>query len=301
MTEPRLTPISSANKEKGFTLIEVMIALAILSFIMIAVISITDSSQETASRVVSEDRELLQVETALSRLEWDFSQIWSPLHFSHEMQPIGLNQQSGQAYNQVIDRYSLNRRFAFPSYEGLPVPIFSLEEKNTLTIFTLSNRRKFKNSKQSHFQWVQYSLEQTPTDSQKQENDEEVKEDTFSLVRKVVNEDVFSPEELQWDDIKSQTLLRGVQSLIFELWNPQNRKWTDQISSIKNGRHKIHGLKVTMEWLDSDGITRKYIRVMKPLMPIHFIPENMYQLQGSANANSSQTTGTNGNSNESQQ
>ncbi|MBC74455.1 MAG: hypothetical protein CME64_00410 [Halobacteriovoraceae bacterium] len=286
------------NKEfgqKGFTLLEVMIGLAILSFIMIGVITITDSSQETAIRVTSEDRARLQVETALSRLEWDISQAYSPLYFSHAMEPTGLSEQQGQAYNRLISRYSVNNRFAFPSYEALPVPINNLEEKTTLTLFTSSNRRKFRNTKQSHFAWVRYELvsqeevarpDEEPLDGEESES--------LVLIRKFVADDVFNPEEIVWEDVKSQVLLRNVDKLVFELWNPKTRKWTDNIATIKDGRHRIHGVKLTLDWIDTDGIVRQFIRIYRPMFPAGFNAENMYKLQQTSNQGSTTNGQANG-------
>ncbi|MEX1099595.1 MAG: prepilin-type N-terminal cleavage/methylation domain-containing protein, partial [Bacteriovoracaceae bacterium] len=264
----------------GFTLVEVMISIAILSFIMLAVISVTGSSQDTALRVVEEDREILQVETAMSRLEWDISQVYSPLYFSHAMEPSGLTEQEGNIYNQMVDKYAVNDRYAFPSFEGLPAPNNKIEDKKTLTLFTSSNRRKFKNSKQSHFAWVQYGLlspEEAPRlnddpNSLKEEEEGDV------LVRKFLSDNVFASEEIPWDDVKSQVLLRGVKKMLFEFWNPDNKKWTENLATIKEGQHKIHGIKLTLEWLDPDGIERTFIRVFRPLFP-HFKAENMYKLQ----------------------
>lgn len=267
--------------ESGFTLLEVMIAIAILAFIVTAIVSVTGSSQDTAIRVVEEDRQTLQVETAMSRLEWDISQLYSPLYFSHAMEPSGLSENAGAAYNQMVDSFSTNERFAFPSYEAIPTPTFKLEDKNTFTFFTTSNRRKFKNSKQSHFAWVRYQLlDPAEVDSRNEEREEPA---GSVLVRKFSADDVFNGEAIEWDKIKAQVLLRDVEKLVFEFWNEETRKWTDNLSTIKNGIHLVRGIKLTMEWIDSDGIKRTFIRVFRPLFP-NFKSENMYKLIKEANA-----------------
>ena len=65
--------------EKGFTLIEVLITIVILSFLMISVFSIIDNSTITKENITIEDRELIQIESALTRFELDFTQLYSPL------------------------------------------------------------------------------------------------------------------------------------------------------------------------------------------------------------------------------
>lgn len=289
------------KRQKGFSLIEVMIAIAILSFIVMAIVSVTGSSQDTAINVVREDREVLQVETALARLEWDISQIFSPLYFSHAMEPTGLTESAGAVYNQLVERYSINKRFSFPSYEALPVPTYELQEKNTFTFFTTSNRRKFKNTKQSHFAWVRYeladpsSIQNLRQDSEADNGEEEVGN---VLVRKFLPENVFSADEIQWDDVKSQVLLRRIEKLVFEFWNPQTRKWTDNLSTIKQGVNIIRGVKLTLEWIDPDGIKRTFIRVFRPLFP-SFEPENMYKLIQQANGAGARGSGSSSDSSQS--
>ena len=248
-----------------------MIAITILSFIMLSIVTITDGSQQTKDRVISEDRHRLQLETAMSRFEWDFSQIYSPLYFSHKMKPQErMSEEQIAAYEFFIDSYSSNNRFKFPSYDGLPVPSFELRDKNTFTFLTTANRRKLKNIKQSHFAWVNYSLE----------NDEsnEAEKGRFMLVRRAITHNIFDKDELDWSKTKPQILLRSVESLKIELWNSKTKKWVDNINTIKNGQHLIRGVKLTMEWLDKDQIPRVITRVFRPNFP-EFSPEDMYKLK----------------------
>lgn len=262
----------------GFTLIEILIAITLLSFVMMSVVSITGGSIETKDRVLSEDSEYLQVETAMSRLEWDISQAYSPLYFSHEMKPQNLNENEGEAYNQLVANYQNNNRFAFPSYDSLPVPVYKFEDKNTITFFTTSNRRKLKNLKQSHFAWVKYTLE----------SDDDIDSSIEGaakgiLVRKFMPHDVFHKESIAWDDVKSQILLRNVESVNYEFWNPKTRKWVDNLDIIEQGNHLFRGVKILLKWIDPDGIEVDIIRVFRPLFP-NFTPEDMYKLETQSDA-----------------
>jgi prepilin-type N-terminal cleavage/methylation domain-containing protein len=279
------------SSEAGFTLIEVLIAITLLSFVMLSIITVTDSSIQTKDRVISEDNEYLQVETAMDRISWDISQAYSPLYFSHEMKPENLTEQEGEAYNKLVSNYQSNDRFAFPSYDALPVPLYKYEDKTTITFFTNSNRRKLKNIKQSNYAWVQYTLD---TDDDISSSEEGVAKGI--LVRKFMPNDVFNPESIDWSNVKSQVLLRNVEKVLWEFWNPETRKWVDNLDLIKNGNHLIRGIKLTFEWVDPDGIVVPFIRVFRPLYP-QFEPEDMYKLekQNDATAESS-TTEDNGSS-----
>ncbi len=255
---------------------EVLIAITILSFIMVAVVTITDSSQSTKDRVLAEDRETLQVETAFARMEWDFSQIYSPLYFSHAMGPTGLTEDEGEAYNQLINSYQSNDRFSFPSYDGLPVPRMKTPDKTSLVFFSSSNRRKLKNIKQSHFAWIKYSLT-----SQEDYDEDSGELHGDNLVRYFVPHDVFNHDPIPWDKVKGQVLLRGVERIDYEFWNPETKKWVDSLDLIKDGNNLIRGLRVKLEWNAPDGAKRTYYRVFRPLFP-QYTPENMYKLAAEA-------------------
>lgn len=282
---------------KGFTLLEVLIAITVLSFIMLGIVSITDSSDQKAKRVIAEDVDLLQVETAMSRLEWDINHAYSPLYFSHEMKPTGMTPTEGEVYNSIIDRYQTNERFAFPSFDAYPVPNNTYERKESFTFFTKANRRKYKNSKQSHFAWIRYEIanERDLDESQRLTDDEiapqrkEAKEGNKILVRKVLADNVFDSDNFEWDRVKSQVLLRNVEKAVFEFWNPANRKWTENLSTIQNGQHLIRAIKFTLEWIDYTGVKRTFIRIFRPLYP-DFQPENLYQFLYPQNG----TNGANG-------
>jgi prepilin-type N-terminal cleavage/methylation domain-containing protein len=266
------------RNHSGFTLIEVMIAITLLSFIMIAVVSITSSSQTTKDRVLSEDKELLQIETAFSRFEWDFSQIYSPLYFSHEMKKENLdNEDSIIAMERLFELFRSNKSFPKPSYDGLPIPEFTFEDKDTFAFFTTSNRRKLKNIKQSHFAWVQYSLETDREISLEDGKDSPKVRAKGILTRRFQANDVFNPEGVKWDDLKKQVLLRNVESLKFEFWSPDKKKWVDNIELVTNGKYIIRGVKITLEWMTPEETKLKFVRVYRSLFP-KFIPENMYEL-----------------------
>lgn len=258
---------------QGFTLLEVLIAISLLSLVMVAVLTITDSSEQVKNRVTNEDNNLLQVETAFSRIEWDFNHIYSPLYFSHEMKTQNLTEAQGEAYNNLMSQYSNNQRFKKPSYDALPIPIFSIEDKETLTFFSMSNRRKFRETKQSRYAWVQYALDSI----EKDEDIEDSKQTGKALIRKIVADNVFDSEEIRWDKVKSQILLRNVEKIKYEFWNPETKKWVENIDTIKDGKHILKGLKVTLDWLDLNGFKKSFVRIFSPLFP-NFTPEDMYKI-----------------------
>lgn len=91
---------TSVSNQKGFTLLEILIAIVLLAFITFGVVSITENAANTKDRTTETNTNNLAIETAMSRFEWDFSQIYSPLYFStimnfQQMNQLG-NDTSGQ-------------------------------------------------------------------------------------------------------------------------------------------------------------------------------------------------------------
>ncbi len=271
---------------KGFSILEVLISVTLLSFIMLGVISVTGDSTETKERVIEEDKENLQVEMAMARFEWDFSQIYSPLYFSRRYEkpftPPGQSaSEATKSFETINNRYSSNKRFPFPNQDGLPVPKFTLEDK-TFTFFTTSNRRKTENSKESHFAWVKYTIE-TPKDREDDKPGE-------NLVRYVITKDPFGKDELDWSDVKGHVIMEGVTSYKISFWDREKKVWVDSLATLKDGEHKLWGAKLEIGWVDASGIERLDTRIFRPLWP-YFEPEDInkiaqeeYSRQQKANA-----------------
>ena len=272
-------------QQKGFSLLEILVAIAILAGISLGISNFTDYSITTAITVTNEDIESLQIETAMSRFEWDISHLYSPLYFDIPMNPEQMTPEEGELYNQLADYYQRNARFAFVTFNGHPVPIYRHSEKTELVLFTASNRRKVQDIKQSNFAWVKYELQR-----EEREEDEGIDVPTFALVRKIFASNVYSPEEIDWDQIKTQVLMHKITKIIYEFWNPQTNKWNTNLDVIQNGNHLLRGLRVTLNYLDPTNAPVTSVRVFRPLFP-NFLPENVYEfLKAQTN-----TTGTNGN------
>jgi prepilin-type N-terminal cleavage/methylation domain-containing protein len=303
----------SVSDQKGFTLLEILIAIVLLAFITFGVVSVTENAVNTKDRTTATNANNLQIETAMSRFEWDFSQIYSPLYFSTIMnfqqnmnnygntnggdnsgftgQQSGVNsgQQSGaqsgvqagaqggamspylqQYYEQLITRFERNEHFSSVSKEGMPVPRFYAPEKNVFEFFTTSNRRKVENQKQSHFCWVRYQLANQDQTKEEEENPNMPKS-LKSLVRYVSSDDPYSDKRIDVEDIervKGAVLLRNVESLEFQYWDFQKRKWESTLRSIPQGENVVRGIKVAIAWYDSTGNKRTSTRIFRTHWPL---------------------------------
>ena len=252
---------SICRSEAGLSLLEILIAIAILAFVMIGVVSIIDNSQNTKDRTVQLDRDNLQIETAMARLEWDFSQIWSPLYFSKRFSG-NLDPQNNPGIEEVAYLYEGHPRFRMPSKEGLPIPKFFLREKNDLLFLTTANRRKLENQRQSHFMWVRYYLGDVVVQDDKVGAGEE--RTVKALLRQTFIDDPWAKEDIPIEDTRSSVVLENVEKLEFALWDPKTKKWTENTQAITDGESLWRGLQVTVTWKDSAELERTTVRWFRP-------------------------------------
>lgn len=281
-----------SNRQKGFTLLEVMISILILSFIMIGVLSITENSQNAKDRTVEINKSNLQIDMALNRLEWDFSQIYSPLYFSQVYQS-NFSQNAG---NRAIDQFAYkftHPRFKGISQNGLPIPKFILNDRNNLTFFTTSNRRKLVDTKQSNFMWINYQVIDTP--SFPGDDESEIERPKKSLVRYLMPDNIFEErrieDSIESGDIKASILLNGIDKIEFFFWNRKTQKWVERLTSVEQGESMIRGLKIVIKWIDSTGLERNISKIYRSYWPLEFpidqVATTNSNNQGATNQNSS--------------
>lgn len=320
--------LTSGFKQSGFTLLEILIAITLLAFITIGVVNITDNAAQTKERTTEVNENNLQIETAMSRFEWDFSQIYSPLYFSTVMNlnqnigPDGLpisgqnpdgstqngtaaaqnNPQLQQYYEQLINRFERNEHFISVSKDGHPIPRFFAPDKSIFEFFTTSNRRKVENTKQSHFAWVRYSLSDQEQTEEEEQNPN-IPKSLKSFVRYFNAEDPYGDQRINVQEnpsVKAAVLLRNVEYLEFQFWDYQRRKWENTLRNIQNGESVIRGVKLNISWYDSQGTKRSTSRIFRTLWPMvtpqdPVAPNNMNAgvqpgMQGS-NTNTGNTNG----------
>jgi prepilin-type N-terminal cleavage/methylation domain-containing protein len=310
---------TSASNEAGFTLLEILIAIVLLAFITFGVVSITENAVNTKDRTTETNINNLQIETAMSRFEWDFSQSYSPLFFTSQMNLAGatsnqgmndgsipgqntggvvppaipLNPQVQQYYEQLIQRFERNEHFSAVSKDGQPIPRIYSPDKTTFEFFTTSNRRKLENQKQSHFAWVRYGLsEQTQTELEEQ--NPAIPKSLKSLVRYFSADDPYSDKRINIEDVdrvKPAVLLRNVESLEFQFWDLQRRKWDSNIRTIPQGQNIVRGVRILITWYDSIGSKRTASRIFRTHWPLVTPQDDPATVNPTGGATTGQTTG----------
>lgn len=325
MNKSSLTSDFNPNHfQSGFTLIEILIAITILAFMTMGVVSITQNAADTMERTTILNKNNLQIETALSRFEWDFSQIYSPLYFTTQMNLASANQygngdtdgdgrdnRTGQPvaaaapvspqlqeyYQRLIQRFEQNQHFSSVSKEGLPIPRFYSPEKNSFEFFTSSNRRKMQNTRQSHFAWVKYTLGEAVNRPDEEKNPA-IPQSLKTLVRYFSADDPYDDKRLdpESQNVKGAVLLENVESLEFTFWDMRTRKWETNLRTIQGGENSLRGVKLTVVWYDSTGFKRTASRIYRNHWPM-VVPQDTTAPVTTAGANGGTNTRNNNNGN----
>lgn len=262
MKQIKLISFNLLYSNRGMTLMEVMISIAMLAFISLGITTITSDSAEIKEQTIKEDRNTLQVEKAFYRFAFDFDQIYSPLFYANMAKRGTENNQTQatQAKNQLIGHYSSQQDFDAISEQGEIIPKIYTKDKDTLAFFTMSNRRKYQNSKESDFGWVLYTVEKKTIIN---EFGEEIETEAFVRYFSADNP-FYLPIWKKLDELKSQVLLTGVKKLEFSYWDSDKEKYIDDISINSQDGHLIKGLKIYLEWVDQAGVEKETTRFFKP-------------------------------------
>ncbi len=243
------------SNSKGFSLLELLIAIMLLSFIMVAVIQATNSGFRTKKNIVEDDTEFLQIQTALARLDWDISQYYSPLFFTS----FGTNR------NPAIPR---GKHYPYISRTSIPVAVPIHENKNSFEFLASSNRRKKTDALEASFAWIKYTLQEASSD----EMDKNPLRGKYNLVRFFVPHDPYTFNENSLEESKSHIILTSVEELEFSFWNEASQRFS-ALKEINGDEEQIliKAVKVQLKWRNSRGILEDITSIFRPTWA-SFIP-----------------------------
>lgn len=260
--------------QKGFTLIEILIAITIMSFLVLGVYSMVDSNFVTQTEVTREDREYLQVQMAIERIQQDLEQIYTPLYYSSFPTPqqAGQNGQ-GQQLEQLrntLPEDNRNNNFPPTTYfpkeqvDNLPVPLIQQPDKDEFIFYTSAHRRRLEDEKSSRYIWVRYFVD---NDEEEPDEDSARPEGLSVLKRKVVSEDLYR-DDIDWDKGPDQILIRGLKSFAFEFWNKRTEKWVQTLREVDSEhRDTLRLFRILLVVVDNAGNEYSHMRVIKPHWP----------------------------------
>jgi prepilin-type N-terminal cleavage/methylation domain-containing protein len=248
-----LMETKNVSNQFGFTLVEVLIAIVIMAFITLYAYKMIDEGTDTKDRVTTEDRNLMQTQVALNRIESDFNEYYSPL-FSQSKQVASATNDPYQDTNT-----SFNGPFEGKAKSGIPIPQVFSENKSEITFLTQVNRRKVADSKESNFVWVKYSLRASTDEEDKLVGG-------MDLVRQTIATNPFS-SNLNWNDVRPQILLSNVKTLEISYWDTVNKKYVQSLSDLGENKNVLRAIKVIFTWINKDKNEFKFEKTLRVINP----------------------------------
>lgn len=249
------------TNQSGFTLLEILISIALLAIMMTSIISITNSGIDTKEKILAEDAEITQVETALSRFSEDIYQIYSPLYFSSKEGARSRRFDEDKSTPKI--KFSPTERFPLVSSKGQPIPLIESPDRQTLIFFSNSNRRKVRGSKESNYAWIKYAVRNM--------EGERNPDAPYELVRYFDPKNIYD-SSFKFDDLKASVLLKNIKSMELRYWDMDRKKFVDTIREISSENKIITGIELKLVWIDKLGLERKTDRIFTPQWPNIKIP-----------------------------
>lgn len=210
----------------------------------------------TKERTLSEDRQFLQVQTAMQRMAQDFAQAYSPLYHSYVASSRPNRERRGQG--QSAHRPYRTTTFPRTTYQGLQVPVVVNEENGAISFLTTSNRRKIQNSKESQYAWISYSLENNPDDDKRAD---------AVIIRRVLSTDPYTEDVIREDTFTEQRLLDNVSSLRFEFWDSQRKRFVERTRNMSSEIHLLRAVRANIVWVNEQGQEESFERIFRPFFP----------------------------------
>ena len=247
------------KNDSGFSLIEVIIAITLMALIMGSMFDMVDNTTKTKETVTLEDRQYLQVQTALNRMNEDFTQIWSPAYYSAKKE----NKSDEQEELGSLDDQNAN--FTGEVVAGAAIPNMEQPDPSTFIFFTSAYRRKVEDAKESRYAWIKYSLKNI--DSPNANADPEKASSNPSLIRQVLTSDIYR-KELDWDNVRPQVLLSNVKKMSFTVWDPKRKEFVGSLREIpKLEQSSPRAIALELTWVSPAESENVYERIFRPLWP----------------------------------
>lgn len=267
---------TSKAHEEGFTLIEVLISVTLLSLMMVYVFTTIESSINTKETISAEDEDFMQIETFFSRVQIDFSQIYSPSFFEAPYKEQSKTDDNPYA---EIKKFIPTDRFKSITDGLKPVPIIDNPKKSSLIFLTSSNRRKVQDSKQSRFGWVEYGLRSSTLVDDLRKRPEGGQE----IYRSFEADHIYS-ESFNWDKLNSYVLLRHVKNLRFFFWDETKEDWVERLRERSKPKSPVRLIKVVINWIDRNGNELEFERSFRTLWTYFDVEKDQKQKWEAKNA-----------------
>jgi prepilin-type N-terminal cleavage/methylation domain-containing protein len=248
--------------QAGFTLIEVIISILLLSVMAFSIIKITDQSTKTKLETIKEDNDFLRIYSAFYTIQWDFNHLYTPLVQNSKINTTSLapnineTEEEKQLFSEferdIIAKFRNNKRFSGITESGELIPKILFESNHTITFLSNGYRRKNLNEKKSNLAWITYTLEDPSTDDVEALKEKEQKEDVKAgknLVRYIDAINPFSTDPTSKDDLFPQVIFEKVVSIEWSFWDRAKKSFAS-LDNINEEKQPITAFKVKIVFYD---------------------------------------------------
>lgn len=251
-----MTRNSPEFKDSGMTLIEVMIAMALLSFLSIAVYQATVRAFDINSKLGIESTDYTTIALSLAAIETDLSQIYTPL-ITSEKKPDNLLNNPGTFWGEPIRPDGMRRT----RFKG---------DKEKISFVNSGNKRVEQDSPQSDFQKISWEIERNASGA-------------YSLYRSV-DTDAFRYEDRTTKKPQKVPLLENLASAKFSFYRKINKTWEDQWDTegafVKpESRYPdLISLKIEVPDPTNNANQQKWEIIVKPNLPLNIEDEKTKEM-----------------------
>lgn len=243
-------------KDSGMTLLEVMIAMALLAFLSIAIYQATVRAFDINSKMGSESTDYSTIALSLAAIETDLSQAYTPLITSEKKPEGGLNN-PGNFWSDPVRPDGMRRT----RFKG---------DKERVSFVSTGNRRLEQDSPQSDFQKITWEVERNSSGA-------------FSLYRSM-DADAFRYEDRAGQKPQKVALMENLASAKFSYYRKASKTWEDQWDTegafVKpESRYPdLISLKIEVPDPLNNASQQKWEIIVKPNLPLNYEDEKTKEL-----------------------
>lgn len=271
---------NSPNNRDGFTILEVLIAIAILVFITFGISQTVTQAFKVREIVMNEGNFYNEIRLSMSILQRDVALIYSPVLSAPTKAtargPGGSGTQRGAAPDPnsdpeaalALDREALGRTTAYwlpPVDKGGLRPSRFVGTETKMSFVSLSGIRVYKNSAESEFLNVSYEL--------KTEEKPEFQEGTQVLV-KTASPNAFDDEDASKDKFKrNYPLLHGIKKLSFRYYRKDKDRWDREWDNDKSEWRNLYPdiIEIKVEVVGPSQLSHEGLYKIRPEIPLRGI------------------------------
>jgi prepilin-type N-terminal cleavage/methylation domain-containing protein len=261
---------SKAQKNAGFSLLEVLIVMAILVFVSFGIYQAVTQTFRLRASLTAEGNFYNSLRLGMSILQRDLTLIYSPTALAPPKPPQNPQDRGQNPVQQNIDNLGVVTQFWLAGdLSGLRFSRFQGSD-NKISFVTMSHIRIYKDTPESEFAKVSYELKRDTKDPDNRGN--------YVLV-KTESPNAFDMEDSRDPLARSYEILRGIKTLSFsflqrdrDTWKT-SRSWDSDKEEYKNNYPDV--IEVKLELVGPDHLYFEGKFKFKPEFPFNGIPARL--------------------------